>query len=180
MSAHVTAKNAVESPGLGNTMRPDSWLWGALKPENLTESAEEEWMTEKSGASAYAYKVADVHMKLAEHCIKEWNKALEKVEENREEDQCQWEEEDQLAQEEEKRIWEEEEAMQLEAEAACNYKGNTINITLLDTHKQRQLLSASESLSSHSSSLELAQLMMDGRLAIKDEANQNEHMDDVG
>ncbi|PBK84050.1 hypothetical protein ARMGADRAFT_1088758 [Armillaria gallica] len=45
MSVHVMAKNAVKSHGLGDTMRPDSWLWGALKPEGLTESAEEEWIT---------------------------------------------------------------------------------------------------------------------------------------
>ncbi len=45
-SAHITTKNAVQSRGLGNTMKPDSWLWGALKPEGLTESDEDQWITE--------------------------------------------------------------------------------------------------------------------------------------
>ncbi len=35
-----------------------------------------------TGAAAYAYKVADVHSKLAVHCVKEWEKALVKVAEN--------------------------------------------------------------------------------------------------
>ncbi len=37
---------------------------------------------EQSGAAAYAYKVADVHTKLADHCVREWEKALKKVTEN--------------------------------------------------------------------------------------------------
>ncbi len=45
-AAHITAKNAAQSRGLGNTMKADSWLWGALKPEGLAESAEDEWITE--------------------------------------------------------------------------------------------------------------------------------------
>ncbi|KAK0217813.1 hypothetical protein IW262DRAFT_1463135 [Armillaria fumosa] len=45
-SSHLTAKNAVQSRGLGDTMKPDSWLWGVLKPEGLTEANEDEWVTE--------------------------------------------------------------------------------------------------------------------------------------
>ncbi len=32
-AAHITAKNAAQSCGLGDTMKAESWLWGALKPE---------------------------------------------------------------------------------------------------------------------------------------------------
>ncbi len=45
-AAHITAKNAAQSRGLGDTMKPNSWLWGVLKPEGLAESAEDEWSTE--------------------------------------------------------------------------------------------------------------------------------------
>ncbi|SJL02881.1 uncharacterized protein ARMOST_06222 [Armillaria ostoyae] len=140
MAAHITAKNAAQSRGLGDTMKPDSWLWGALKPEGLAESVEDEWITEKvelleeerqrvevshrktaeawtqiaktsdvkTGAAAYAFKVADIHTKLADHCVREWEKALKKVVENQEEDQCMRERDDQLAQEEEAKIRREE------------------------------------------------------------------------
>ncbi|KAK0502222.1 hypothetical protein EDD18DRAFT_1100700 [Armillaria luteobubalina] len=40
--AHMTAKNAAQSHGIGDSMRPNAWLWGALKPEGLDSSAEEE------------------------------------------------------------------------------------------------------------------------------------------
>ncbi|KAK0437472.1 hypothetical protein EV421DRAFT_1907212 [Armillaria borealis] len=108
-SAHITTKNT---------------------PEGLTESDEDQWITEircvqwmrehadldcwtkeiahasdvQTGAAAYAYKVADVYTKLADHCIKEWEKALKKVVENWEEDCRMREREDELAQEEEARI----------------------------------------------------------------------------
>ncbi|KAK0492697.1 hypothetical protein EDD18DRAFT_1357534 [Armillaria luteobubalina] len=151
---HLTAKNAVQSRELGDSSKLDSWLWGAIKPENLSESAEEEWVTEirrvkwmrdhadldrwteevelleeerrhvelshcqtaevwtkiakksdmESGASAYAYKVADVYSNLATHCVKEWEKALKKAEQIREEDHHRQAEEDIKAQEEDKLI----------------------------------------------------------------------------
>ncbi len=44
--ADIIAKNAAQSRGLGDTMKPDSWLWGALKPEGLTEGTKDEWITE--------------------------------------------------------------------------------------------------------------------------------------
>ncbi len=49
---HLAAKNAVQSRDLGDSMKPDSWLWGALKPEGLSESAEEEWVTESASISS--------------------------------------------------------------------------------------------------------------------------------
>ncbi|KAK0492860.1 hypothetical protein EDD18DRAFT_1108471 [Armillaria luteobubalina] len=114
---HLTAKNAVQSRELGDSSKLDSWLWGAIKPENLSESAEEEWVTEtevwteiakksdmESGASAYAYKVADVYRNLATHYMQEWEKALKKVEQIREEDHHRQAEEDIKAQEEDKLI----------------------------------------------------------------------------
>ncbi len=45
-SDHLSAKNAVQSQGLRDITKPDSWLWGALKPEDLTEANEDEWVTE--------------------------------------------------------------------------------------------------------------------------------------
>ncbi len=44
-AAHITTKNATQSHGLGDTIKADSWLWGAVKPERLAESAEDEWIT---------------------------------------------------------------------------------------------------------------------------------------
>ncbi len=58
----------------------------------------------ETGAAAYAYKVADVNAKLAEHCVQEWIKALKKIEQNWEEDHHQQKMENQAAHEEEKRI----------------------------------------------------------------------------
>ncbi len=63
----------------------------------------------KTGAAAYAFKVADVHTKLADHCVREWEKALKKVVENQEEDRCMRERDDQLAREEEAKIRREDE-----------------------------------------------------------------------
>ncbi len=40
----------------------------------------------QTGAAAYAYKVVDVYTKLADHCIREWEKALKKAVENWEEE----------------------------------------------------------------------------------------------
>ncbi len=65
----------------------------------------------QTGAAAYAYKVADVYTKLAHHCVREWEKALKKVVENREEDRHMREREDELAREEEAKIQREEEEM---------------------------------------------------------------------
>ncbi|KAK0232786.1 hypothetical protein IW262DRAFT_1290017 [Armillaria fumosa] len=139
-AADVVAKNAVKSCGLGNTMKANSWLWGAVKPEMIMEAEEEEWITEnvdcwtkeaeileekqwrvevsyrrttdiwicianssniQTGEAAYAYKVADVYQKLANHCIQEWEKGLEKIAKNQEEDHKQREEEEEQAWEEE-------------------------------------------------------------------------------
>ncbi|KAK0473337.1 hypothetical protein IW261DRAFT_1569751 [Armillaria novae-zelandiae] len=140
--AHMTAKNAAQSRGIGDSMRPNAWLWGALKPEGLDASAEEEWIMEvkrvkwmhdhadldrwteevelleeerqrvevshrrtadawvqmakcsdiQTGAAAYAYKVSDVYVKLANDCIERWNKALKKIEGNREQEKREEEE----------------------------------------------------------------------------------------
>lgn len=66
----------------------------------------------ESGASTYAYKVADIYTKLADQCMWEWDKALRKVKENCEEDACQQLAEDKATREEEEQIWQEnEEAM---------------------------------------------------------------------
>ncbi len=66
---------------------------------------------EQSGAAAYAYKVADVCTKLADHCVREWEKALKKVTKNQEEDWCTRERKEQFAREEEARIQCEDEEM---------------------------------------------------------------------
>ncbi|KAK0229523.1 hypothetical protein EDD85DRAFT_794009 [Armillaria nabsnona] len=63
----------------------------------------------KTGAAAYAYKVANVHTKLAAHCVMEWEKAVKKVVENHEEDCCTREREDELAHKEEEKIHQEDE-----------------------------------------------------------------------
>ncbi|PBK96032.1 hypothetical protein ARMGADRAFT_1077545 [Armillaria gallica] len=142
---HLAVKNTAQSHDLGDSMKPDSWLWSALKPEDLSESAEEEWVTEirhevkmleeercrievlhhrtadtwiqivhvsdvESGASAYAYKMADVYIRLADQCVKEWDKALKKVKENHEEDSHRYLAEDQAARDEKEQIRQEEEA----------------------------------------------------------------------
>ncbi|KAK0431344.1 hypothetical protein EV421DRAFT_1743180 [Armillaria borealis] len=149
IAAHITAKNAAQSHGLGNIMKPDSWLWGALKPEGLAESVEDEWITEKielleeqqqrvevlhcktaeawiqiaktsdvkTGAAAYAFKVANVHTKLADHCVREWEKVLKKVMENWEKDQCTRERDDQLA-------WEDDDKSRNVDEDTSNNDGN--------------------------------------------------------
>ncbi len=85
----------------------------------------------ESGASAYAYKVADVYTKLADQCVREWDKALRKVKENREEDACQQLAEDKAAREEEERIrQEEEEAMTKDDQTASG-----------DSRKRKRVLS---------------------------------------
>ncbi len=75
----------------------------------------------ETGAAAYAYKIADMNLKLAEHCVQEWGKALKKIEQNREEDRCQWEMEDEVAHEEEERIrCEEEDVQEVAHHITCN------------------------------------------------------------
>lgn len=44
--SHLDAKNAVQNRGLGEMVQADSWLWGAIKPSGMSESQEDEWVTE--------------------------------------------------------------------------------------------------------------------------------------
>ncbi len=75
--------------------------------------------------------MADIYTKLADQCVREWDKALRKVKENREEDACQQLAEDKATREEEERIrQEEEEAMTKDDQTALG-----------DSRKRKRVLS---------------------------------------
>ncbi len=144
------------------TVRRVQWMWEHADLDCWTEEVEllqEErqrvevlhcktaevwtWITHASdiqtGAAAYAYKVADVYTKLADHCIREWEKALKKVVENREEDRRMREREDELAREEEAKIrCEEEEMMKMSNspdDGGHDHNDSAVNSMTLENNK---------------------------------------------
>ncbi len=62
---HLAAKNTAQSCDLGDSMKPDSWLWGVLKPEDLSESAEEEWVTESALVSFVVTIISNIEFSQA-------------------------------------------------------------------------------------------------------------------
>ncbi len=58
----------------------------------------------ESDAATYAYKIADMNIKLAERCVREWNHALKQIEVNCEKARAEHEAADQLARQKKNRF----------------------------------------------------------------------------